>query len=238
MIVRRPANSRQLSIELSNPATGNALSSEVVEMLIAELELAHKDPPERIVVTGAGRHFCTGFDFSDIDDLRDGDLLQRFVRVETALQLLRHAPCTTIAYAQGAAYGAGADLFVACEHRFASSSARFLFPGARFGLVLGTGRLSQLVGADVAVSLIEQASPVGADSAVQAGLLSDVVDDHQFLEILAKLKTPLDVETRRMLRSRAKVDSRDADMAALVRSASVPGVKARICAYRASIGKD
>jgi enoyl-CoA hydratase/carnithine racemase len=99
-------------------------------------------------VHGEGPQFCTGFDLAHNEAQSDGDLLLRRVRVEQLLQAFASAPVRTGGYAHGRTWGAGADLFAACDLRVAHASATFRSPGAPFGLVLGTHRLAQRVGPD------------------------------------------------------------------------------------------
>ena len=51
------------------------------------------------VLEGAGNHFCAGFDFTGYQDQSEGDLALRFIRIETLLQALHHAPFETLALA-------------------------------------------------------------------------------------------------------------------------------------------
>ena len=100
------------TLTLQRPERGNALGPELVEALISAAEAAIADPAvHTLVLRGAGRHFCTGLDLSDLATLSDGDLLLRLVRIETLLALLWHAPIRTVALAHGRTWGAGADLF-------------------------------------------------------------------------------------------------------------------------------
>src|SRR5690606_24637337 len=109
---------------LDRPQVGNALSAELVEALLAALAQAHATPGlHTVLLRGNGRHFCTGFDLSALDAQSDGDLLHRFVRVETLLAALWHSPLRTVALAQGRTWGAGADLVAACESRAAAVGA-------------------------------------------------------------------------------------------------------------------
>ena len=137
-----------LHLQLNRPEKGNALSTLLVQALTETLETATRDPELRLLVlSGAGRHFCTGFDLSDLDHETDDSLLARFTRVELMLQAVHGAPFATLALAHGRTLGAGADLFAACSERWIVGDASFAFPGAGFGLVLGTSRLASLVGA-------------------------------------------------------------------------------------------
>nr|HRO61326.1 enoyl-CoA hydratase/isomerase family protein [Burkholderiaceae bacterium] len=126
------------ALVLDCPERGNALSAELVGALVAGLERVLSDPSvDTLVVCASGRHFCTGFDLSELDAETDASLLARFVRIETLLDALWRAPVRTLAIGQGRIIGAGADLFAACDVRWLVPGASLRFPGAGFGLVLG-----------------------------------------------------------------------------------------------------
>ena len=215
------------TLTLNRPELGNALGPALVEGLIAEVSAlrSHREC-HTLVLRGAGKHFCTGLDLSDLDSLRDGDLLLRLVRIETLLALLWHAPIRTVAVAQGRTWGAGADLFSACEQRVALAGASFRFPGAQFGIVLGTRRLAERVGADGARALVVDGGTLDSTEALACGLASSPAEPQTFVAPV------VDAPVAAMVRSATREDQRDADLAALVRSATVPGLQARISAYR------
>jgi len=126
------------TLTLNRPGKSNALNAELVDALLQALERCSLDNTRVLVVTGAGKNFCGGFDFTDYERQSEGDLLQRFVRIELLLQRLRRAPFVTIAAVSGAAFGAGADIAAACTFRLARPQSRFRFPGFRFGVALGS----------------------------------------------------------------------------------------------------
>jgi enoyl-CoA hydratase len=215
-----------LTLTLARPAVGNALSAELVEALLAQVQAACSDTTlHTLLLRGEGRHFCTGLDLSTLEHETDGSLLQRVVRIETLLATLWHAPLRTVALAQGRAWGAGADLFVACETRAVLPGATFRFPGAQFGLVLGTRRLAERIGVDRARALVTQGGELDAAGALAAGLANAG-------EAPALDAPRVDTRTAAALRAATREDRRDADLAALVRSAAEPGLKARLTAYR------
>lgn len=218
-----------LTLTLDRPERGNALAADLVEALLAAVTGACADDAlHTLVLRGAGRHFCTGLDLSDLEQLRDGDLLHRLVRIETLLAALWHAPLRTVAVAQGRAWGAGADLVAVCEHRIALPGATFRFPGAQFGIVLGTRRLAERLGADRARALVTTGGELDAAAALAQGLAT-AHDD-------APLPPPrVSRATAAALRAATRTDHRDADLAALVRSAAEPGLVARVAAYRAGL---
>jgi len=221
------------TLTLNRPDKGNALSAELVEALLEGVNAALADDAvHTVVLRGEGRHFCTGLDLSDLDQARDGDLLWRLVRIETLLATVWHAPKRTVAVAQGRAWGAGADLFVACEQRVALPGSTFRFPGAQFGIVLGTRRLAVRMGADTACALVTQGGELDAAQALHCGLANHAQE--------LPLQPPVvDALTAAALREAARAapgaDQRDADLAALVRSAARPGLQARLRRYVESL---
>ncbi len=234
-----------LHLQLNRPEVGNALSASLVQALTEAVEAAAHDTGVRLLVlSGAGRHFCTGFDLTDLDRETDDSLLARFTRVELLLQAVHAAPFATLALAHGRTMGAGADLFAACAERWIAGDASFAFPGAGFGLVLGTSRLTEQVGASRAAEWIEGGGPIDSATATASGLATrhlatDSIDVE--LERLRARVSRLDGSTQRAIRAaigagrHPRGDAGDAeDLARLVRSAARPGLRNRIAAYRAA----
>ncbi len=213
------------TLTLTRPERGNALSPMLVEALLQAVQQAAQDPATHtLVLRGEGRHFCTGLDLSELEALGDGELLWRLVRIELMLAALWHAPMRTVAVTQGRAWGAGADLFVACEQRVALPGATFRFPGARFGVVLGTRRLAERIGADAAREAVIGGLELDTAAALRTGLASAAAE--------SLFEPVVHTATARALRAATREDRRDADLAALVRSAAEPGLQARVAAYR------
>jgi enoyl-CoA hydratase/carnithine racemase len=226
------------TLALNRPARGNALGPELVQALEEGFDAALAGNARLIVLRGEGRHFCTGFDLTDLEALSDGDLLLRVVRIEQLLQRIHAAPVTTLAIATGRTFGAGADLFAACDHRIAVEGASFAFPGPAFGLVLGTARLAALVGQDRARAILLAGQEVTAEAALAAGLATAVLPPAAIAAELARIAAAaarLDPVTVAALHARTRQAEDDADLAALVRSAARPGLRQRILDYRAAV---
>lgn len=226
------------TLSLNRPDRGNALGPELVEALAEAFERAVAHGARLIVLRGEGRHFCTGFDLTELESLSDGDLLLRVVRIEELLQRIHAAPVTTLAVATGRTFGAGADLFAACDRRIAGLGASFAFPGPAFGLVLGTARLAALVGRDRAREILLAGREVTAEAAAMAGLATAVLEEAAIPAEIARAATEaarLDPETVAALHRRTTRAEEDADLAALVRSAARPGLGQRILDYRAQV---
>lgn len=225
------------TVTLNRPGAGNALSAGLVAALDAVLDEAAARQPRLMVLRGEGRHFCTGFDLSRLDEESDDSLLARFSRIELMLQRVHRAAYATLAIAHGRTMGAGADLFAACTHRIAALGTQFAFPGASgFGLVLGTRRLVHRVGAERARRWVETGAAIGLDDAIASGLatgvLADASGDGDIARCLASEPPPVAANALLGTVLDATDPSHDhADLALLVRSAAVPGLKARIAAY-------
>lgn len=227
------------TLALDRPEKGNALSAELVDALIERVACVFEDKQAKaLVIRANGTHFCTGFDLSNLATSSEGDLLQRFVRVEQLLQLLWTAPIRTVALVQGRTWGAGADIFAACEVRLCAGDTTLRFPGARFGIVLGSRRLAGRVGADCARRWILDGAEIDADAALAAGFATRVVNENERVTaVTASISQAVDRDTGAAIRGLTRKDESDRDLAELVRSAARPGLKGRIEAYVAGLRK-
>jgi enoyl-CoA hydratase len=222
------------TLSLARPEKRNALSAEIVEALLDAVERAPAEGARVLVLRGEGKCFSAGFDFSEIERQSDGDLVLRFVRIEQLLQAVAASPCLTVALAHGRNFGAGVDLAAACRVRVASADATFRMPGLKFGLVLGTRRFADIVGAARAASVLQEAATFDAASALEMGFVHRLAETAQWDEVVddARRKaTALGDATRAALYRALAPERADADLALLVRSAAQPGLKQRIADY-------
>jgi enoyl-CoA hydratase/carnithine racemase len=221
---------------LNRTAKMNALSAEMVEALIQGIEDAHASAARTLAFVGAGRNFCAGFDFSDIGTQSEGDLLLRFVRIETLLRSIASSPCLTVAFAHGRNFGAGVDLFAVCKQRYSTPDASFRMPGLKFGLVLGSRRFCELVGRTAALDILQEARSIAAAEAQDIGLVLRMAQRDDWPALVAdaqRIASALSVQAQKQLYKALDTDLADRDMADLVRSAARPGLKKRISDYLA-----
>jgi enoyl-CoA hydratase len=132
------------AVTLDRPERANALSADLVEALHGALDEADASGPHTLVLRGNARHFAAGFDLGGLARETDATLAWRFLRIGALLERLLAAPYTTVAVAEGAAVGAGADLVLACDHRLVAHGVTLRFPGSAFGVALGTVRRAEL----------------------------------------------------------------------------------------------
>ncbi|EFF74165.1 enoyl-CoA hydratase/isomerase family protein [Achromobacter piechaudii] len=222
------------TLTLTRPDKMNALSAELVDALLAALDDAEAQGAKLIVLKGEGKNFSAGFDFGDWQSQSEGDLLLRFVRIETLLQRLAASPCLTVGLAHGRNFGAGVDVFGACKWRISAPDATFRMPGLKFGLVLGTRRFAALVGAERARAVLEQAATFSAEEALRDGFATRLAVTEEWPELeqqALETATALTDASRIQLYAALSQETPDTDLARLVRSAAAPGLKDRVAAY-------
>jgi enoyl-CoA hydratase len=175
-----------LLIRFTRPEIRNPLSVIVLDQLD---EIIHGEARayEQIVFTGSGSSFASGADLREIADL-SGEEVKYFGRKGQILfsDIAKMRP-RTIAAINGYCFGGALDLTLSCDHRIASSAARFAHPGTGLGIITGWGgtqRLPRLVGQTNALEMFFTASPVDADRALAIGLVDLVADDIFRNEIL------------------------------------------------------
>lgn len=184
-------------LSLNRPDRLNALNQSMIAALHAELAALDRDPAVRVVIlTGAGRGFCSGADIKGDDDgaaagapVQPGPvpaMLQGQEHIAALHERLHRLRKPVIAAVNGIAVGGGFSLTLACDIRIASSSARF---GATFptiglsGCDMGTSYfLPRLIGASRAAELMLTARVFDAAEAGQLGLVIDVVPQAELLE--------------------------------------------------------
>lgn len=181
-------------IRLNRPDRLNAMSIELCLDLKEALERVAEDNDCWIVVlTGAGRAFCSGLDLKDqtaipnIDGLTVPRIGPRAIRIYSQLiPLMRHIPQPIIAAINGPAYGGGMCLSLATDLRIASESAVFNSTGIVRGLTsteLGASwLLPRLIGAAHSNDILYTGRLVDAAEALRMGLVSRVVSDAQILD--------------------------------------------------------
>jgi len=180
-------------VTMNRPDRLNAMSIDLVLELKARLEEVAADNDCRVVVlTGAGRAFCSGLDLKDygvvpnIDGLTVGRIAQRSMRAYSQLiPTMRSMPQPIIAAVNGPAYGGGMCLSLGAEIRIASESAVFNSTGIVNGLTsteLGVSwLLPRLIGWARSNDMLFTGRVVAAAEAERMGLVSRVVPDADVL---------------------------------------------------------
>jgi 2-(1,2-epoxy-1,2-dihydrophenyl)acetyl-CoA isomerase len=176
------------TVTLNRPEVMNGLNAAMRREIAAAVAAA---PGEArvLVITGAGRGFCSGQDLADAGPLDRLDL-ERTLReeYEPMLRAIYDCPIPTVAAVNGPAAGAGANLALACDVAIAAASASFIQAFARIGLIPdagGTYWLPRQVGFARAMGAALFAEPVGAEDAARWGMIWEAVPDADFAAAVA-----------------------------------------------------
>jgi methylmalonyl-CoA decarboxylase len=169
-------------VRLSNPDKRNALTREMLAALVDALPQSPAGPeqPVRVVVLRGdpeGRAFSSGFDIGAIDRKERSAGLDPIRGPADALEL---CPVPVIAALDGAAYGGGLEIAMACHMRVAASDVRMAMPPARLGLVYSVSGLMRFLRAippSQANRLFLTGASIDASQAFTMGLLDEVVDE-------------------------------------------------------------
>lgn len=170
-------------ITLNRPDVMNALTTQM-RAEIQHAVLAGGKEARVVVLTGAGRAFCSGQDLGDRANAADLDL-ERTLRDEYApmLRVIIDCPVPTIAAVNGAAAGAGANLALACDVVIASESAFFLQAFTRIGLIPdagGTYVMPRTMGMAKAMGAALFADKITARQADDWGMIWEAIADDAF----------------------------------------------------------
>ncbi len=180
-------------LTLNRPEARNAIPASGWTALEEALGQAEQSDAAVLIVRGAGTAFCAGADLDDFAAMRaDADARRRF-RAEmcSALSRLAALPLATIAAIDGACFGAGVALAMACDIRLAGFGATFAITPAKFGISYpqeDVARLTALVGPGQAARLLLSAGGIDAAEAARIGLVETIGEStHAEAETLARV---------------------------------------------------
>jgi enoyl-CoA hydratase/carnithine racemase len=134
-------------LTLNRPESRNAVSSPMIEELTRALEAAERDPEcQAIVLTGAGKDFCSGADVGELMAAREGTGTIEYGRTfELLLRAVEDHGKPVVGGVHGSALGAGCQLLLACDLVVAAEDARIGIPSARLGIVIPFENVERLV---------------------------------------------------------------------------------------------
>jgi 2-(1,2-epoxy-1,2-dihydrophenyl)acetyl-CoA isomerase len=175
------------TLTLNRPDRLNSLTRAMLTELNSALGVVRLDASVRcLVLTGAGRAFCTGQDLDDesvdpaLGPVDLGSVIEHGYR--PIVLAIRDLPIPVLAAVNGIAAGAGANIALVCDVVIAAQSARFIQPFCRLGLLPGAGgtwTLPRLIGPARALGLALFGEPLEAADAQAWGLIWECVPDDQ-----------------------------------------------------------
>lgn len=162
-------------LTMHRPGARNAMDTAMLTALVDALSDADDDPEiVGLLLTGSEGTFSAGADIRE----ETGDGGRRRMELFTAFyEQLSTFRAPTAAAVEGSAVGGGAEAAAACDVRFAGRSARFRFPGAIYGIPVGTARTVGQVGLSVAKDWVLSSRFVPAAEAEARGFVQHLTDD-------------------------------------------------------------
>ena len=173
-------------LTLNRPEKRNAISFELIDDLLHALDEVAKSDAIVLILTGAGKAFCSGMDLENLKALIGRSPEQNLQDSQTMVQLFRSIyefPKVTIAAVNGAAIAGGTGLALLCDFTLATPDAKFGYTEVRIGFVpaiVSTFLLRQ-VGEKQARDLLLTGRIFGAEEASRLGLLSEICPAEQLM---------------------------------------------------------
>lgn len=162
----------------------NVLSSEVIDELDQVLETIEKNPPRGLIIKSAKKNgFCAGADVEEFTKIKTYEQAYKHIRhVQVVFDRLENLPCPSLCLIHGFCLGGGLELALACHYRIADESVktRIGLPEVKLGIhpgYAGSVRLTRLIGAPAAMSLILPGRTVNGRQAKKLGIVSYAVPD-------------------------------------------------------------
>jgi enoyl-CoA hydratase/carnithine racemase len=180
ILLVEPAADGVVWVTLNRPDARNALSRELNLELIQVAERLGKDEAVRVIVlTGVGEQaFCAGADLKERKGVSAADSGPFISAISGAVEAWANIPQPTIAAMNGAAYGGGLELALACDLRILVDTAEVGLTEVRLGIMPGAGgtqRLPRLIGEAHAKELILLGRRINAARAMQIGVVNAIV---------------------------------------------------------------
>jgi len=209
------------TIMLNRPDKRNAISFELIAELLRALDEVKNSSARVLILTGAGKAFCSGLDLDNLKSLIGRTPEQNLEDSRTMVSLFRSLyefPKPTIAAVNGAAIAGGTGLALLCDFTLAVPEAKFGYTEVRIGFVpaiVSTFLLRQ-VGEKIARDLLLTGRIFEAEEALRIGLLTEIVPQERLMERARQLaaqlmeSSPLSLAyTKRLLNdhARAELDS-------------------------------
>lgn len=175
-----------LLLTLNRPDKLNALSSELLNTLAEVFHTAKTNPKVKaLMITGNGKAFCAGADINKLAECTAQTGYEFSRHGQEVFRLLETMGKPSLAAVNGFAFGGGCELAISATLRIASTQAQFGQPEVKLGVIPGYGgtqRLARLIGKGRALDLCLTARFINAETALNWGLISEVVEPDALLE--------------------------------------------------------
>jgi methylglutaconyl-CoA hydratase len=198
------------TITLNRPEKRNAISFELIDDLLQALDELAKSDTIVLIVTGAGKAFCSGMDLDNLKSLLGRTPEQNLEDSRTMVQLFRSLyafPKVTIAAVNGPAIAGGTGLALLCDFTLAAPEAKFGYTEVRIGFVpaiVSTFLLRQ-IGEKQARDLLLTGRIFDADEAARIGLVNEIISAEKLMARAHELAALLIENSSASLRATKKL---------------------------------
>jgi methylglutaconyl-CoA hydratase len=184
------------TITLNRAEKRNAISYELIDDLMAALKQAANSPVQVVILTGAGKAFCSGMDLDNLKQLTGRTHDQNVQDSETMAALFRALydfPKPTIAVVNGPAIAGGTGLATLCDFTLAVPEAKFGYTEVRIGFVpaIVSSFLIANIGEKRARDLLLTGRIFDAEEAQRLGLVNEIVAPEQLMPRARELASQL-----------------------------------------------
>ncbi len=165
---------------LNRPKARNALSLELIELMIREIKDINENNDIKVVIlSGRGPAFCSGHDLKELKSLNNSEFTKKvFEKCSEMMIEIIKLRIPVVAKVDGIATAAGCQLVATCDLAIASKESIFATPGVNIGLFCSTPSvaLSRVVPRKKSLEMLLTGENITAESAVQFGLINSMVE--------------------------------------------------------------
>jgi methylglutaconyl-CoA hydratase len=184
------------TVTLNRPDKRNAITYELIDELLAALSAVEKSQAHVLIITGAGKAFCSGMDLDNLRAITTHSQEENAKDSETMARLFRtiyEFPKPTIAAVNGPAVAGGCGIATLCDFTLASTEARFGYTEVRIGFVpaIVSTFLIRQIGEKQARDLLLTGRIIDAHEAHRMGLANEVLDHERLMHRVRELAQTL-----------------------------------------------
>ena len=196
IIIKETTDKGVLRLVMNNLDQKNALSENMMSILIDEIKSASSDQSIKVIVLAAnGNAFCSGHDLKEITAARENEdsgqdyFKKLFDSCSSLMELIVNIPQPVIAEVDGVATAAGCQLVASCALAIASHESKFATPGVNIGLFCSTPMvaLSRNVNKKNAMEMLLTGDFIDAEKAKEIGLINNTVPKEELTTEVSKL---------------------------------------------------
>jgi methylglutaconyl-CoA hydratase len=184
------------TITLNRPEKRNAISAEMIAELLSAFDEVEASPGRVLILTGAGKAFCSGMDLDALKSLSTQSPAQHLEDARTLARLCRRLwsfPKPTIAAVNGHAIAGGCGLATLCDFTIAVPEAKFGYPEVRIGFLPAVVSifLVRQIGEKQARDLLLTGKTIDAAEALRLGLITQIAPAEELMKAAQDLAATL-----------------------------------------------